>query len=347
MENNTVKYLQFLPVTREPVKILWMEENNDFQIVKEIIPHAINYFLVENKIVVLQEKVERKEISWADLLNYILPCEKNFFDYIIVGDYNEKILDLKKFYRQMAFYLKANGKILARFSNVRHWKRIKELMVGKSITMDREKTCRAALLWCEVVDLFEQTGYQEIQADPVYETGDPAFLEILLQGGFENGDLEISSWGIKACKIEEMTERLQKSFTENVRRELVFLIRRVEYDIDVDQNCARIWNLCEKEAISAQYVAALAENSLVHVEKVLLAVAASSQTKGQRWQGILLLQDLYENKQHTALVPYVLASLLYLQKEYNMAETVLSSCKKPDQDTKDLLELVRRDQNAK
>jgi len=349
MENETKAYLQFLPITEDVLQVLWLEKEADFKVLQNNMPNAKHFFLQE-KLEGNSAKIDDAAVCWIDFLNARLSCEDNFFDYIVVGNYAEKVSDLNVFYQQMFVYLKKSGKIIANFFNARHWQRIQAQMEGGSVYVnDETQNTRTALFWSDILTLFENNKYQEIKADPLYKRANPQFLEQLLHNGFknENQDLETVSWAIQACKIEEKAEYLQQFFSSEIRRKLVFFLRRIEFEIDINTNCKAVWKLCEANQIPMQYVIAFAGNTLLQSDKVLPILAASANNKAQRWQGILLLQNMFEDGEHTVMLCMVLGSLLYLQEEYDMAENVLLSCENPNKEIDELLQVVRRDKNAK
>lgn len=348
MENETKAYLQFLPATTDVIRILWMEKE-DFDALQKSMPNAKHFFLkdmMKDSSLIKNDK----NVYWIDFLNSLLLCERNFFDYIVVGNYAKKVSNLNIFYQQMFIYLKKNGKIIANFYNARHWQQIKAQMDGLwAYVGDEMKNNQTALFWTDIVTLFEENKYQEIKAAPLYKRANPQFLDKLIHSGFknENQDLEIVSWAIQACKIEEKAEYLQKFFSTEIRRKLVFFLRRIEFDIDTNANCKAVWELCEKNQISMKYVIDFADNTLLCADKVLPILAASAANKGQRWQGILLLQNMFEYGEHTVMLCMVLGSLLYLQNEYDMAEAVLLSCEVSNREIEGLLQVVRRNKIAK
>jgi ubiquinone/menaquinone biosynthesis C-methylase UbiE len=277
-----------------------------------------------------------------------LPFPEESFDYIITGSCIEQMVEPENFARRLFVYLKPEGKLLASFSNVRHWFVLKELMEGRwHYAMQTDRKLYDVLHFftlTEISRLFENAYYKEVQFAAQIEKAPEALLTKLEQCGFINfnGDLEVANWLVQVCKIDKATECLKSCFTAEVRLQLVFLLRRIENDIDLQQNSADFWQLCAVAKIPVKYLVAFIENTMLQVEKVLITVAFSAEENGQQETGILLLKEAYKGHADSMVLNYVLASLLYLHKEFAAAEVVLQNYSGTNVEIKQLREKIRR-----
>lgn len=69
----------------------------------------------------------------------------------------------------------------------------------------------------------------------------------------------------------------QEQLNEAVRWSLVKVLRRIENGIELQENINYLWQLCEREHISFDYLQAFMEQSLFHYERTLQRLAASLQ----------------------------------------------------------------------
>jgi SAM-dependent methyltransferase len=277
-----------------------------------------------------------------------LPFPKESFDYIITGSCIEQMVEPEDFVRRLFVYLKPEGKLLASFGNVRHWSVLKDLMEGHwhyaKQTNGKEYNALHFFTLTEISRLFENAHYKEVQFAAQIEKAPEALLTKLEQCGFINfnGDLEVTHWLVQVCKIDKAAECLKRFFTAKVRLTLVFLLRRIENDIDLQKNCENFWQLCIAEKIPVQYLVAFIENTMLQVEKVLITVAFSAEENAQQETGILLLKEAYKGHANSMIINYVLASLLYLHKEFAAAEAVLQNYPGTDVEIEQLRDKIRR-----
>ena len=58
-------------------------------------------------------------------------------------------------------------------------------------------------------------------------------------------------------------------YTPEIRKELTTLLRRIEYDIDCEENIERLRKLCEENMIFDDYLFDFIDQIVIHREKLL------------------------------------------------------------------------------
>ncbi len=322
------------------LRILLIGTNEDFKEVQCALPRAIIQMVYE------QDMIKNSKEPDGFL------ADGELFDYIIVGNLLEKIDNPEKNIHFLWRHLDKGGSVLANIHNVRHWSVLKELMSGHWRYTECGVVQRSNIRFFalpEIIHLFETAQYKEIGFIAKVVLGPKDLLMKLLQCGFdnENNDLEVAEWLVKASKCDQSTERLKAFSTHEVRRQIVFLLRRIENDIDPQGNCAELWLLCIKKQIPVAYLAALAQNSMLYPAKVLSAVALYLYEREEVDAAIALLQEGYKLLPENANLVYVLASLLYMQKKEDLAKEVLGNFVGKDDDIAKLLADIRGEMRDK
>ena len=57
-------------------------------------------------------------------------------------------------------------------------------------------------------------------------------------------------------------------YTSEIRKELAILLRRIEYDIDLEENIERLHNLCTENMIFDDYLYDFIEQIAIHRERL-------------------------------------------------------------------------------
>lgn len=347
MAEKNEELLQFLKSEPGARRVLAIGCSSLLAKIAEALPQA-ELNAVERTEMYIEHAEPKVQCYTLDFAVVELPFAKESFDYIITGSCIEQMVEPEDFVRRLFVYLKPEGKLLASFGNVRHWSVLKDLMEGHwhyaKQTNRKAYNALSFFTLTEISRLFENAHYKEVQFAAQIEKSPEALLIKLEQCGFINfnGDLEVDHWLVQVCKTDKATECLKSFFTAEVRLQLVFLLRRIENDIDLQQNCADFWQLCRVEKIPVQYLLAFIENTMLQVEKVLITIAFSAGEHGQPEMGILLLQKAYKEHAESMTINYVLASLLYLHKEFAEAEIVLQNYSGTDVEIEQLREKIRR-----
>jgi hypothetical protein len=331
MEEEFEVLLSFLNVQEEKCRILvWHSQLLAEQILER-------YSNVELYVIKSSQDIDvipnsNANISYYDIdLNEEkkLPFQDNYFDYIILGRVIEQTTHPEIFIKTLYRYLSISGKVLASFGNIRHWTIINNLMSGiwkYEETGILQSKAKHSFVLKEIAKLFEQAHYQELQFAFLQKKAPKELLEKLENVGFENenGDLEVTVWIVKACKADEVAERLKKCFSEEVRRHLMYLLRRLEGKIDLQKNGPLLWQYCVQERISIAYLVEFIQNTMLHPLEVITTAALGIYRSGSEDSAIELLRvgavfcQTNENLVHNWLVAEdcITAKVDYLQSMY-------------------------------
>ncbi|SEC70790.1 bifunctional glycosyltransferase family 2 protein/class I SAM-dependent methyltransferase [Paenibacillus sp. GP183] len=131
---------------------------------KNLYPHAEMYGVELNEhsasVASLVAQVESQNIETMDLR-----YPKQFFDYVIFGDVLEHLYDPWKVLKDIALYLKEDGKVLASIPNAMHFSLIRDLLNGYWTYTDRgllDRTHIRFFTFYEICKMFKETGYDNL-----------------------------------------------------------------------------------------------------------------------------------------------------------------------------------------
>lgn len=118
-------------------------------------------------------------------------------------------------------------------------------------------------------------------------------------------------WHVRLGKMSAATHALRRALTPEDRRELVFLLRRVENDIDALGNMRAVRRFCEENKVEAPYLAALIDNSMIRKTKLFVQLATFFFEQGAQQTAIRLL--IAALKAHAQEAEFICALALLLQ----------------------------------
>lgn len=337
MQQDNIGVLQFLSGETGVLQILLVGNEHLLTPLKELVPKAKIY------------TIDEKEMFTSDLLNDNVtpgPLE-SLLDYIVVGDCFERSVAPQKQACKLREYLKPTGCIVASFYNIRHWSLLEELMSGHWRYYPQgiiRKDTVHFFAFPEIVHLFEMAKYKEVSFSVQKKPAEKKLLDKLLNCGFvnKNEDLEVMVWFVKAAKLDQTMVRLQSCFTKEVRQFMVFLLRRIENNIEMEKNCEQLCKICATESVSGEFLIALVENSMLKPEKVLLAVALYLQQKVNPSAGVQLLHEMYASYPESAKAICMVAEALSLPMNEHLMEQILSIYARNNKEIDLLLEKIRR-----
>ena len=188
-------------------------------------------------------------------------------------------------------WLRQDGCILTCFGNIRHWSVLAELMQGHFRYQPRGILAAETLHFFalpEIIHLFEYAHYRDLKFRPLVRAASLEIKDKLEMAGFVNGqdDLDTEYWCVKASRSTPAAGYLKSQFSAELRQELVYLLRRIENDIAVDVNTRELLQLCTAQGVSMDYLAKLAENTMVSAPKVLQSIVRSLEMQEGTGHGI-------------------------------------------------------------
>lgn len=241
--------------------------------------HILVCFPDESLLSALRQRFERTDVQILDESSRNQYLQKKQysagerFDYILVGQWLEQEDFPKELPNQLGLLLKPSGVLLAFFANTMHWSSWSSLAGNRwqcdehnTLTRSKKKFYRPGV----IQNYWSCSFYQSAQSVPVEYPAEPAISQKLdrLYKGDVAGQYQIAYLVYEAQGFDYNTVWLRQFFTEEIRRDLAYTIHRIEYDIQVMENCHRILEMCTQYQISSQYLVLMIRNVAIDKEKV-------------------------------------------------------------------------------
>ena len=77
------------------------------------------------------------------------------------------------------------------------------------------------------------------------------------------------TWIARVQLKKSVTLWLQDSYTPELRKKLMYLLRRVDSGIEISKNAQAVWQLCAEAGITAEYLLPFIENTMLNPKRVL------------------------------------------------------------------------------
>ena len=189
-----------------------------------------------------------------------LPTEPKIFDVIIAKDCLTFAPNFYITLLEINHLLKDSGFLLTEFFNVRFIKVLEGLRRGEFPAKEKRFWAK----W-DVVKILDDAIYKEIRFLPG-EKFPKENISAWENFGFDNfnDDLLVKTWLVKARRCEAEVAALKEIYTEEIRAELSRISHRIEYKIDVEENCERLRELCRRENIFQDYLSDFVDQVVVH-----------------------------------------------------------------------------------
>lgn len=311
---------------------------------KDIYPEARVYGIEKNEKVAAIANHFAEVIS-MDIESAEMPFEKGFFDYIIFGDVLEHLYDPQAVLEKMHAYLKEDGAVIASIPNVMHWSVVKELLAGYWSYRDAGILDRTHLRFFtlhEIVKMFNNAGYEGkdfnagvIKMSPEDEE---KFLFLQQQGWIKDMQhLDVFQWLVKADKVPVHSADAVAEIKESDRREIVFLLRRLENDIAPEENGVQVLAMLNDVKMPMQSLVELIENNLINKTKVIILLATFMYQHSLQTDMFNLLISAYKQYPSDAELIYTLAFFLDLTGSRDDAIKLLRNVKTEEPKIKELL----------
>lgn len=256
--------------------------------------------------------------------------EENSYQWIVLGEplnaYRKPVLLLKRLYSMLQ-----DGFLLFTVENVLYWERLQQLLqkeqklsVLKSMKIGDASFTPAMLIECMRDTKFSDVAIDAEEATPTAEA-DTILAKLQSAGFLEDArDFYTQRWHVRAGKVNAVTYALQSVMSQEERRELVFLLRRAENDIDARENMQAVLQFCREKKVEAPYLAALIDNSMIQKTKLFAQLATFFFEQGAQQTAIRMLIAALRHHAQEAEFVCVLALLLQLSGARQEALKVLA-----------------------
>lgn len=123
----------------------------------------------------------------------------------------------------------------------------------------------------DAVDLLIKCGYEDLVVDfvPRDFDRDQSGCEFIQSLNLSDEDLNAVYWFIDTTRCDEVGVYLRQYYNEDVRKELIRYLRRIENGIDVQANIDRLWQLCARENIVFEYLQAFMKHALLYEQRTM------------------------------------------------------------------------------
>lgn len=246
------------------------------------------------------ENIENNELSY----------EKHFFDYIIFADVLEHLYNPKKVLEVMKQYLKKDGYLLASIPNVMHYSVVKALINGNWTYEDAgilDKTHLRFFTKSEIIKMLNEAGYDDLvmRATFIYISDeDNKFIENIskLSAVDVREEFKYYQYLVRAKNV--------KKLSEEIIRDCTFIIRRLEFHIDVKQNLAQLISYLEKDIIDENNILDIVINEIINKVHVLNLIGMNCFDNKLQDVAIFILNNAYKLSPEDLNTNYNLAFVL-------------------------------------
>lgn len=272
--------LHFLTPTEERLKVLVVESCLYLPELRNMMPRAELYAVTADSDIAELPEYAGLDVCWniLEFREEPLPYPKEYFDYIIAERCLENAANPQDIAAGFGTYIKQTGWFLTTFLNVRHWKIITELMEGHFYHI-----CTHIFSKAEMMKLLFASFYKDMVFSGRHRYAPEGLIKQLEDCGFENyhDDLETEIWMVKAARSMPEIATLKSCYTPQIRRKLVTLLRRIEFDICRPENVAALWELCDTQQIFPVYLADFIHETVMH-RRILYQVLYQSDASRMR-----------------------------------------------------------------
>ncbi len=311
--------------------------------------------------IVKSEDIEQSHLSF----------EENFFDYILFADVLEHLYDPLKVLATMKRYLKKDGHIVASIPNIMHYTVVAGLLGGNFTYEDAgilDRTHLRFFTWNEIVRLFRAGGYGNLQvrasAFPHAAAAD-AFVDklVAIAGEDKREQFLAYQYVVKAGTEQEAASASQTASVHESAparaeadsgaaasipqseqgRHLRFLLRRLEYHIDDEQNLQALAALLEQSGTNPALEDQEIERSAVDSASQYNMLGLAYYIAGGKQRAAECFLNAYERNPENPDVVFNTVSLLLEYHNIGAAKSILSRC---DQNDERIRTLLRKTQEA-
>ncbi|CQR71216.1 N-acetylglucosaminyl-diphospho-decaprenol L-rhamnosyltransferase [Sporomusa ovata DSM 2662] len=274
------------------------------------------------------------EVSDQNIEELELAYPQNFFDYILLTDVLEHLQNPWMALTTFKQYLKPYGKLLVSIPNVMHFSVIKKMLQGcwtYEAAGILDKTPLHFFTLYEIDKTFKELGYcvQEYRMTTSPETEqDSDFIKKVTQlmGDPNLAQQYRANQYIFAAKLKPPIS-------------LVFLLRRIEHDIDKAQTLNTLMEFIESGVFSTNDIIQVTENDMVKKEELLQTIAVCCYEHKLTESALTLLENAYQRDKQDPITAYHLACILSKTGKTEVALGLLNQLKQKDAK---ILELIAK-----
>ncbi len=256
--------LQWIPPNIQPLEVLVVESLFYLPELCRLMPNAHISVVTTFEEILDVKGYEGLEADWhfLDFRMEELPFEEGRFDLVFAEPCLTMAYTPYETLSGISRLLKDTGYLVTEYRNIRYWRILEKIQQG--CYHEREERLYSKE---EVVRLMNDAIFKELSFAPLErkeneQEQEKAWEEL----GFSNfqQDLGVETWMVKAGRSTAVVANLKSLFTPAVRKELARLLRRIEYDVDREENLERLWKLCRRHGIFEDYFWDFAQEIILH-----------------------------------------------------------------------------------
>lgn len=290
------------------------------------------------------------EVTAENIESGYLNYPEGFFDYIIFADVLEHLYDPLLVLTQIKKYLKPQGFILASIPNVMHYSVLRNLLLGYWTYEDAgilDKTHVRFFTYNEIDKLFKSSGFSVIEYRSIVlvkNNKDDDFIKSLisLTGSNLQKQYEAYQYLIKATNsIDELAKNNSntacKELGMDIARKIIFLLRRIENEISINENLCNLFQLLAKHEISVKDLIELILVNLVKKEDIINLLAVQYFESKLVEVSLELLEHAYKINPQNSATCYNLA---YIANQLGDSKTALMFLTQLKEKDNNVLQLI-------
>lgn len=222
-------------------------------------------------------------ITSGDIETMNFPYENKFFDYIILGDILEHLIDPAEFLKKIKTYLKEDGYILACIPNIMNIGVIKNLILGRFKYEDSGLLDKNHLRFFTLTEIDELFKSVDSELDIIAATSvqlspeDESLINTLCSISNESLRQQYSSYQY----ILRARNKLNVSISNNSDlKKLKFKLLRLDNDIDVDKSLNEIFDMYKSNTSEfEQIILRVIADNVIAKEKVIKLLYDESKSR--------------------------------------------------------------------
>lgn len=280
------------------------------------------------------------EVYSLDIENNKLNYEEEYFDYIIFSDVLEGFYNPQKVLENMKKYLKPKGHILVSVSNIMHHSVIRQLING-SWTYEENGIIRNNNIRFftkrEIIKLLNNLGFKDIKLSALQGytiSEDDDFIKQISQAALHKNEEEFYTYKY-LLKVKN-----SKIISEEIIRKFKYLIRRIEFDIDIEETEEELIEFVEKSMISYDDIIEIIEKNSIDKVFVLNYIAIKCYENGFLEEVLPLLNRAYELSPQDLNTSYNIAYVLNTIGEKSLAIQFLNKLNTTNEEIEKLKNII-------
>ena len=284
------------------------------------------------------------DVLIADIEKVKLDYKKDFFDYIILGDILEHLIDPWKLVNELKQYLKKDGYLVSSIPNIMHVSVLRNLVLGNFTYEDSgilDKTHLRFFTLNEITKMFNDSNYiiNSITAIsmPLSEI-DNSFIDTICKESCKEMRQQYESYQyiVKASKILD-TKRYSSISMVNLK----YALMRIDNELDVDSNLSYIFdNYNITEPCFVDDIEYLIDTFVINKATLLNRLGVEAFNRGLGDFSINMFMTVLEMDRDDIDSIYNITSVLCELEEFDTAYNLIKNSSEKVQSESDIQEIL-------